>query len=151
MEEAEKRRRTVVVLFAVAILAAAAVTLIGALLFGLDCEDGDGGVPFVARDSPQAGVCASTASGLGALAICALTAAAMALLAVKVGRRYTAERSGLLLLLASALAVPLAPLVALALLNAPSNECSGEKLDAYEAWVQGGGGPEAAPYECASY
>lgn len=144
------RRAGATLLVALATLAAVAIALIGTFLYAWDCESGDGGVPHAAEDSPQATVCETTGSGFGALAICGLLTAATAALAAWVARRHAAGRARTLLLVAAALAVPLAPFVALALLNSPSNECTGEKLAAYEAWVEAGSSGDP-PYVCQSY
>ena len=62
------------------------VSLAGTLLSLFHCTDGDGGVPYVARDSPQKGVCDATADGLLTLPVLLLAVGGMAALAVAAQR-----------------------------------------------------------------
>lgn len=111
------------------------VTLAFTFFRVLDCTDGDGGVPYVARDSPRADVCHATGDGL---ALPPISAVLMGLALWLAWRAFTRYRSGAgtrsaVLACALLIAVPIGPIAVGAAMSIPSSHCSEEQEAADDA------------------
>jgi cytochrome bd-type quinol oxidase subunit 1 len=100
------------------------LTLLGVLLYGYHCTEGDGGSPYVARDSPQKDVCEATGDGAWLLAVMVLLIAVFAFLAWRAFMGWRAGSRPRALLVAFLIAIPIAPLLAFLAANAPSDFCA---------------------------
>jgi hypothetical protein len=127
-----------------------AASLLG-LLMAIDCAGGDGGVPYVAEDSPRAEVCAATGDGLLVFLVAIGLLAGAAILAWRLLRTWAEGRQGFLPALGPLLAMPLTPVLLFAVLSAAApSTCSDEQLAAVDEW-RAGGELGAPPYECDHY
>jgi hypothetical protein len=145
-----RRQGTVIALAIVTGIAGGLIAIVAGFLTVWNCSSGDGGAPFVAPDSPQAGVCSATGDGV-LLVVLALAAAVGAAVAAYFagaawirGARPGPAFAGLL-----ALAV-LAPIGLIWVANLPSDDCTGESAAAYDAWIQNGMRGEP-PSDCETY
>ena len=130
----ERRRRNLAIA-GIVILAAASVglTLFGNLFYVIHCTDGDGGAPYVARDSAQKDVCDATGNGsLLLLAMLALIGV-FAFLAWRGFKAWRSGSRGLAAFVLCLVAIPSAPLIAFLAANSPSDYCSDAKKAAAEA------------------
>jgi hypothetical protein len=127
-----RRRRRVLAIVGITLLvvASVALTLLGSLLYGLHCTDGDGGVPYVARDSPQKDVCEATGNGGFLLAAMVALIAAFASAAWWAFKRWQAGAGRLAVFLLLMAGIAAAPLAAFLAANAPSDYCSDEQKQA---------------------
>lgn len=134
----------------IGMLAVATVTVFFELLaLGLGSCGGDGGSPYAARDSAQGQVCDALDRGgwtvVAALEVAALIAAAV-VVALWARRRVSAR-----LAVACAVAAAFLPLMGLAALSAPSDNCSKADQAAYQAWLDRGTAGKLPPADCDSY
>jgi hypothetical protein len=145
-----KRPWVVITLASVAGALGGLLALIGGFVMIWNCGSGDGGVPYVSPNSPQADVCSATSDGLLVAAIGIVAAAGLAVAAVYAGRAWIAGARRVLLFVLLAIGAALAPMAILWVANAPSNTCVGEDKEAYDAWVDDGG-HGSPPVDCAIY
>jgi hypothetical protein len=145
-----KRPWLVIMLAAIGGVAGGLLALIGGFITAYNCSSGDGGVPYVSPESPQSGVCSATGDGLILVVLGIAAAAGIAVAAYYVGRAWLRGSKPVILFLALVAGTVVAPIAILWIANAPSNGCTGEKEEAYEAWVDDGGRGEP-PYDCQIY
>jgi MFS family permease len=119
-------------------------------LYGFNCLEGDGGEPYVARDSAQKDVCEASGNGLLLLALMAAAAGAFAYLASRLLARWRARQGSLLAGVAALLGIVLAPLLGFWAANLPSDYCSDEQKAAVNEWERSGSRGEP-PYDCDAY
>jgi hypothetical protein len=140
----------VITLASVAGVIGGLVALVGGFVMIWNCSSGDGGVPYVSPNSPQADVCSATGDGLVVVALGIVAAAGLAVAAVYAGRAWIARARRALPFVALVLGAALAPMALLWIANAPSNTCVGDDKEAYDAWVEEGG-EGSPPVDCATY
>jgi len=145
-----KRPWVVIALASVAGVIGGLVALVGGFLMAWNCSSGDGGVPYVSRNSPQADVCSATSDGLLLIALGVVAAIGLAIAAVHAGRAWISGSRQIPLFVVLMAGAALAPVAILWIANAPSNTCTGEDKEAYDAWVEAGGRGNA-PVDCAVY
>lgn len=145
-----KRPWFVVTLAALAGVAGGLIAIIGGFLTAWHCSSGDGGVPFVSPESPQADVCSWTGDGLGLVVLAIAAAAGIAVAAHRLGRAWIAGKRPAIVFAALAIGAVVAPIAILWIANSPSDECTGETAEAYEAWLDGGARGDP-PADCATY
>ncbi len=138
------------VLVALAGLAGGATIVFGGFIFVLHCSSGDGGEPYVARDSAQADVCGATGDGLLVVVIAIVALIALLVAAYTAGRAWVAGEASPLRIGALVLIAAISPIALITLANSPSDECGAEDLAAYEAWLDEGSRGDP-PADCASY
>ena len=134
----------------VAGVAGGLVALVGGFLQIWHCSSGDGGYPYVSPESPQADVCSATGDGVLLIVLGVAAAAGLAVAAVHLGRAWIAGSRSPLAFVALTVAAALAPIVLIWAANLPSDECTGEKAEAFEAWSEAGGGGDP-PFDCVTY
>lgn len=126
------------------------IGLVGSFFFAFHCTSGDGGAPYVARDSLQADVCGAAGEGLWLFAVQLLLVLVLGVLSIRAvsawRRREGSGRRALLL----ALGIALVPLSVFLAANQPSDQCSDDKREAVEEWRDSGtrGDP---PFDCDTY
>lgn len=121
-----------------------------ALLSGIHCTGGDGGSPYVARDSTQADVCAATGNGLGVLLAAAVLLVVVGRLAWRLLSAWTERGTGLRTALAAVVAMPLLPVLLAWAQNLPSDHCSKDEQAAFNEW-RAGDTRGAPPHDCETY
>jgi hypothetical protein len=126
------------------------VTAGTAFLAQIHCTDGDGGSPYVARDSAQADVCAATGNGLGVLIAAAVLLVLVGLLAWRLLSAWAYRRGSLRAALAAVVAMPLLPLLLGWVQNLPSDRCPKDEQAVFDAW-RADGGRGARPHDCETY
>jgi MFS family permease len=134
----------------VLVVAAVVGSALLSFLYGFNCLEGDGGEPYVARDSAQKDVCEATGNGLLLFALMAAAAGAFAYLASRLLARWRARQGSLLLGVAALAGIVLAPLLGFWAVNLPTNYCSDEQKAAVEEW-EGSGSRGEPPYDCDTY
>jgi hypothetical protein len=120
------------------------------IVYAFHCTDGDGGVPFVARDSAQKDVCGATSNGLVLFVAMAAVAGACGYLASELLARWRAGQRSLLPGLAALAGIVVAPLLVYWLVNLPSDSCSSEQRAEVERWEREGSVGEP-PHDCDVY
>lgn len=116
-----------------AVVVGIAATLVLSLMTAINCLDGDGGYPYVARDSSQADVCGATGNGLGLLVASGLAIGLFTYLARRRLRTAATQASGRLLPIALLVLIVAAPFALMALYNAPADTCSADQAAASDA------------------
>jgi MFS family permease len=119
-------------------------------LYGFNCLEGDGGEPYVARDSAQKDVCEASGNGLLLFALMAAAAGAFAYFASRLLARWRARQGSLLPGVAALLGIVVAPLLGFWAANLPSDYCSDEQKAAVNEWERSGSRGEP-PYDCDAY
>ena len=109
------------------VIAAVAGALLMWFFTTMECTDGDGGYPYVARDSAQADFCGATGNGLGMLAVAGLVIWLLAGYAWKRWPPQSPRPSGWLLPIAVLVVIVASPYGLTALYNLPSDTCSAEQ------------------------
>ena len=145
-----KRPWFVVTLVSLAGVAGGFIGLVGGFISATNCSSGDGGVPYVSPESPQSGVCSATGDGLFLIVLGIAAAAGIAVAAYHAGRSWLHGSRPAILFVALVAGAVVAPLAILWIANAPDNGCTGEKEEAYDAWVEEGARGEP-PYDCQIY
>jgi len=145
-----KRPWFVVTLAALAGVAGGLIAIIGGFLTAWHCSSGDGGVPFVSPESQQADVCSWTGDGIGLIVLGIAAASGLAVAAYRLGRGWIAGARSPLAFAALTLAAALAPIALIWAANLPSDECTDETAQAYDAWAESGARGEP-PADCATY
>jgi hypothetical protein len=144
------RSAIAIVIVVVALVAAVFLTLFATWIHATNCTGGDGGVPYVAGDSPQKSFCDATGDGwivfLGSL----VAVIGLGTLAVRRSEAWAAGVASLTSFAGLATLTALSPIVVLMLAGIPSSDCTGEQAAAYEAW-RDAGGKGAPPHDCARY
>lgn len=149
MSERGRRIALATVLAAsVAIAVLAAVFLF--FFYGLHCTSGDGGAPYVAGSSPQKSVCDATGNGIVLVIVFVVAIIGIAIAAWGSGKAWVGRRAPALPAVLLIVAMPLLPLITVALADLPSDDCSGEQEAAYGAWLDKGGRGKP-PYKCETY
>jgi hypothetical protein len=131
-------------------LTGAGATVVIGFLFAWNCSSGDGGVPFVAHDSPQTDLCGATGDGLLVAGVCLVAVAALAAAAYSEGRAWVQRRRSPWRFVALVIVVATIPVVLFLLASLPSSECNAEDQAAYEEWMAEGARGDP-PAECARY
>lgn len=126
------------------------VTAATALYAEIHCTGGDGGSPYVARDSVQADVCAATGNGLGVLIPSVVLLVVVGRLAWRLLSAWAERRRGLHAALAALVAMPLLPLLLGWAQNLPSDHCSKDEQAAFTEW-RTGDTRGAPPHDCETY
>jgi hypothetical protein len=135
---------------AVAVATAAAGSTAGSLFYWFHCVDGDGGQPYVARDSLQKDVCGATGNGWVLLVVMIAAIAAAAYFANGALERWRRRAGSGLLAIAATVAVLAAPLAVFWLTNLPSDGCTDEQEAEVDRW-RAEGGRGVPPHDCDSY
>ena len=134
----------------IAVAAAVFLSAAAALYHGYHCTSGDGGAPYVARDSVQKDVCEAGGNGWGVLALMIAALAGAAFLAQRVLERWWRRAGSGLLAIAATAAVIAAPALVFWLANLPSDSCSDAERAEVDRWRAEGmhGDP---PHDCETY
>lgn len=145
-----KRQGVVITLAVLAGVAGALITLVAGFLTAWQCSSGEGGAPYVSPESPQADVCSATGDGIALIVLGIAAAGGLAVAAVFAGRAWIRGSQPGILFAVLVIGAALTPVPLTWLHNAPSDECTGETAEAYQAWLDAGGHGEP-PADCATY
>lgn len=135
---------------AVVVAIACAGSAAGSLFYWFHCVDGDGGYPYVARDSIQKDVCGATGNGWILLAAMVAAIAAAAWFANGALERWRRRAGSGLAAIVATLAILAAPLAIFWLTNLPSDACTDEQRAEVDRWRAEGGRGEP-PHDCDKY
>jgi hypothetical protein len=145
-----RSKATVIVAVVLGAVAGVLLTLILSFIFAVGCTTGDGGVPYISPDSPQADVCAAAGDGLALAALCLAAVAGATAAAYMRGRAWLEGRSSPIAFILLTLLIFVSPMFLTWLISLPADGCSDEELAAYEEWQETDGEGEP-PYECQIY
>jgi hypothetical protein len=104
----------------------------------------------VAGSSPQKTVCDATGNGVVLVIIFLVAIVGIPIAAWRSGKAWAGRRGSALAAVLLIGAIPLFPLIAVALADLPSDDCSAGQEAAYGEWLDKGGRGEP-PYECETY
>jgi hypothetical protein len=135
----------VIAAYMVAVIVGFALAVLGTAYWYAGCQDSTGKSTSIAGDSTRATLCESGHGVIGLLVpagwVVGLVLATFAL------ARWGGGRARMLLLAALFVSPVVLPAAAYGALDRSSSDCTGEKLQAYRAWVDDGS-KGTAPYDC---